>query len=320
MNSSDKEKFELDNKYQDITKESALALVRKGGYHLKDLPIEFRNDKDVVLEAVRERGFALEYASKKLRNDREVVLEAVKRCSFSLEYASKELQNDREIVFEAIRLGIPSFMGKSNYDEKFLSNSLEVISNNLSLLSSSDLIFLCGSKWNIPIAENYVPMGWYQKIFSKEAKLLGEIRSEYRRKINIIMEKIREDTKYRKEQSLESEKVKQKEERARYQQLRKEIEAMPKYENWKNAVFMKYGRRCEMCGKTDNLEIHHRRSFNCLLKNYEITTKVQAFECDALWNVNNGSVLCKECHDKMTSSQQFKSLPIDPGDIKNEIF
>ena len=90
-------------------------------------------------------------------------------------------------------------------------------------------------------------------------------------------------------------------------QLRAEIEKMPKYSNWRSTIFDKCGRKCEMCGVANGLEIHHRTSFDSLLKSYKITTAVEAFECDALWNINNGSVLCKECHSKMESSKYHES-------------
>lgn len=106
--------------------------------------------------------------------------------------------------------------------------------------------------------------------------------------------------------------LKQKEEEARqekearmaeYQQLRKEIEAMPKYANWKNAVFSKIGMICEMCGGTKNLEIHHRQSFHSIIQACQIKNTVQAFENNALWEIDNGSVLCKTCHNQTTSSK-----------------
>lgn len=90
---------------------------------------------------------------------------------------------------------------------------------------------------------------------------------------------------------------------AEYQKLRKEIEAMPKYENWKNAVFSKNGKRCEICGEVKNLEIHHRQSFYSIIRACQIKNIVQAFEANALWEIDNGSVLCKTCHTKMESSK-----------------
>lgn len=93
---------------------------------------------------------------------------------------------------------------------------------------------------------------------------------------------------------------------AEYQKLRKEIEAMPKYANWKNAVLAKNGTKCEICGKTENLEIHHRQSFYSIIQACQIKNIVQAFEINALWEIDNGSVLCKTCHNQTTSSKYRK--------------
>ena len=90
-------------------------------------------------------------------------------------------------------------------------------------------------------------------------------------------------------------------EREAYQKLRKEIEQMPKYNNWRNLVFQKYGNCCEICGSIDHLEIHHRKSFGEIIKEYKIDSIMKAFSCNALWDVDNGSVLCRD-HHKETSS------------------
>lgn len=112
--------------------------------------------------------------------------------------------------------------------------------------------------------------------------------------------------KERERQQRELERQKEKEaQMAEYQQLRKEIEAMPKSANYKKAVFLKNGEKCEMCGnnKKEDLEIHHRKSFYSIVQKYQIKNIAEAFECDELWDVENGSVLCKKCHAKMESSK-----------------
>lgn len=88
-----------------------------------------------------------------------------------------------------------------------------------------------------------------------------------------------------------------------YQQLRKEIEAMPQYEHWRQAVFQKFGRKCAVCGSVGNLEVDHRyMSFYAIIQKYGITNVVQAYECMALWDVNNGAPLCKTHHGQTKSS------------------
>ena len=91
---------------------------------------------------------------------------------------------------------------------------------------------------------------------------------------------------------------------AKYRQLRSEIEHLPEYARWRNAVIEKYERRCAICGSTDNIEVDHRyRSFFAIVRGYGIQNVVQAYECKELWDVNNGSVLCKAHHDQTRSSK-----------------
>lgn len=90
---------------------------------------------------------------------------------------------------------------------------------------------------------------------------------------------------------------------AEYIKLRKDIEAMPEYEHWRQAVFKERGRKCSRCGSTENLEIDHRfKSFYAIIKEYGITNANQAYECPVLWSVDNGAPLCKTHHDETTNS------------------
>jgi len=123
-------------------------------------------------------------------------------------------------------------------------------------------------------------------------------REEERENARIEAERIVQ----KKAEMIELQKQQKRDEYARRVQLRTEIEKMPKYSTWKNEVFEKCGRKCEMCGETNELEIHHRDSFDSMLKAFEINKAKDAFECNALWRVDNGSVLCKKCHEKMESS------------------
>jgi hypothetical protein len=84
------------------TKQQAIARVTIDGNDLQNLPLEMRNDREVVLAAVTENGLALGYTSNELRDDREVVLAAVTRNGFALKHASNELRDDREVVLAAV--------------------------------------------------------------------------------------------------------------------------------------------------------------------------------------------------------------------------
>lgn len=119
-------------------------------------------------------------------------------------------------------------------------------------------------------------------------------------------EKIK-NTEYKRkiEQQEKAEQIKkrQKEEIQAYSELRSEIEKMPISQRWKQNVREKCGNKCQICGSTGKLEIHHRDSFYLILKQNCITSIEEAFECKQLWNLDNGEALCKECHDKMESSK-----------------
>ncbi len=96
-------------------------------------------------------------------------------------------------------------------------------------------------------------------------------------------------------------------EREQYRELRTEIEAMPQYKQWREDVLEKYGRKCSICGSTENIEVDHRyHSLHSIIKRYGITNTMQAYECRALWDVNNGAPLCKTCHEKTTSHQYWQ--------------
>ena len=56
-----------------MDKKEALKIVEESGSELKNLPDEFKKDKEVVLAAVKKEGSNLQYADKKLKGNKEVV-------------------------------------------------------------------------------------------------------------------------------------------------------------------------------------------------------------------------------------------------------
>ena len=91
-----------------------------------------------------------------------------------------------------------------------------------------------------------------------------------------------------------------KEELTNYLLISEQIREMPEYSNWKNEVFQRDGRYCmnEGCESNENLEIHHIKSLYSIIKKYKIDNKEEASMCNELWDVNNGKVLCRECHKR----------------------
>ena len=76
------------------------------------------------------------------------------------------------------------------------------------------------------------------------------------------------------------------------------------YRQWRSDVYTRDDFTCQECGQVGKrLNAHHIKSFSSVIRFYEITTIEQAFECDELWNINNGITLCEECHYKLRGDE-----------------
>ena len=71
-----------------------------------------------------------------------------------------------------------------------------------------------------------------------------------------------------------------------------------KYRQWRSDVFTRDDFTCQECGdnKGGNLEAHHIDPFAEIIRRNKIKTIEQALICEELWNINNGTTLCKDCH------------------------
>ena len=76
-----------------------------------------------------------------------------------------------------------------------------------------------------------------------------------------------------------------------------------KYRQWRSDIFEKYNYICLKCGqKGGKLNVDHfPKSFSEIIKENNIKTFEQAMNCEELWNINNGRVLCEKCH-KLTKN------------------
>lgn len=73
-----------------------------------------------------------------------------------------------------------------------------------------------------------------------------------------------------------------------------------KYNEWRISVFTRDGFACQECGNTKaRFNAHHIYQFKQILDDYNIKTIEQALACDALWDIDNGITLCKECHKEL---------------------
>lgn len=80
--------------------------------------------------------------------------------------------------------------------------------------------------------------------------------------------------------------------------LRKE----KKYKGWQSDIFKRDNWTCQNCGRRSKaggrieLNAHHVIEFAQILKENNIKTIKQAYQCKELWNLENGVTLCDECH------------------------
>ena len=82
-----------------INKIQALKIVRKNGLRLKELPLIFKKDKDVVLAAAKNDGFAIADADKSFLRDKKIAIEAIKNNKHSfLLFFNTNLVKDKDIL------------------------------------------------------------------------------------------------------------------------------------------------------------------------------------------------------------------------------
>jgi 5-methylcytosine-specific restriction endonuclease McrA len=81
-----------------------------------------------------------------------------------------------------------------------------------------------------------------------------------------------------------------------------------KYDEWRRDVISEQGKRCQICGTTGNIQVHHDTALAKLVDRYLYRTipyikkidpedLVEEMEdYDDLWDTDNGVVLCDFCH------------------------
>jgi 5-methylcytosine-specific restriction endonuclease McrA len=73
------------------------------------------------------------------------------------------------------------------------------------------------------------------------------------------------------------------------------IRQLTENRKWMDAVKQR-DNRCLVCGSIENLESHHITPLAYLVQAYAITSREQARDCQALWDLSNGMTVCRSCH------------------------
>lgn len=87
------------------------------------------------------------------------------------------------------------------------------------------------------------------------------------------------------------------------------VRRLREYEPWKSSI-LERDKCCVWCSSLKNLEVDHIKPLNDIVLEFGVTNESEARECSELWDVNNGRVLCKECHIvRHSTSSHRANLP-----------
>jgi hypothetical protein len=74
------------------------------------------------------------------------------------------------------------------------------------------------------------------------------------------------------------------------------------YRLWRKECFEREDYTCEICNiRGGHLEVHHIKPFSLIMDENKINSLDEAKECVELWDINNGQVLCLDCHNTFHS-------------------
>lgn len=80
--------------------------------------------------------------------------------------------------------------------------------------------------------------------------------------------------------------------------LNKAIRKLPKYKRWRSDIFERDNWTCKTCqDRGCYLEAHHIKPFSEIVEENNIKTLEDAIKCKDLWNTDNGTTLCVDCHN-----------------------
>ncbi len=86
------------------------------------------------------------------------------------------------------------------------------------------------------------------------------------------------------------------------------IRGLIKYKQWRSDVFQRDRWICQTCNKKSkgDLEAHHIKRLTKIIRDNKIKTVQSALTCKELWDKNNETTLCQDCH-KLTRNYRNKN-------------
>ncbi len=85
-----------------------------------------------------------------------------------------------------------------------------------------------------------------------------------------------------------------------------QIRMCSKYNEWRAQIFNRDNKTCQECEINKVwIEAHHIKRIVDIIREFNITSLEEAYNCIELWDINNGITLCEECHDEIHA---YKSI------------
>lgn len=79
--------------------------------------------------------------------------------------------------------------------------------------------------------------------------------------------------------------------------LKDALRMTKKYQNWRKECLKRDNYTCQLCQKySGELQVDHIVPYSYIIENNKIDCVETAFECEELWDLNNGRTLCVACH------------------------
>lgn len=82
------------------------------------------------------------------------------------------------------------------------------------------------------------------------------------------------------------------------------------YREWRRIVLNTNPPKCEYCSSTKMLQAHHKIPFAKIVNGNSIKSVSDAESCKELWDITNGLVLCKGCHNSLHLDYESDSFTI----------
>ncbi|MSU45002.1 DUF4116 domain-containing protein [Candidatus Nomurabacteria bacterium] len=301
--------------YEYTEKETALEAVENDRYVLASLPPNLQDDAEIVRAAIsletlcgsNMNGPVFKYASPRLRSKRNIVLEAVKNYGEAIEYASPSFDDDKEIVLTALN---NSWVDTYPYGGSVIYDCIP-----FKLFKDKQVKEGMGyTKEKTDIATSLVKLSMdlfpdkYERAERKKRE--EEYNTNYLKRRKERLDRWENEKKEWEDKMTEWRQKQKDKQYKKYSDWRKQTEQMPIYERWKRDVIQKCGNKCQLdkshAGRY--AEVHHIDSLYSIYIKNNLTSDEEIIKCKELWNIDNGIVLCKECHDKMESSQNRQAI------------